>query len=85
VGERHPGAVPDEPGAPDQDTDGDGLADTLVVADGTDLVLRTDLDADGFVDQEVRIGPDGVPREVELPGAADPVLDGLLGGVELGW
>jgi hypothetical protein len=83
VGERRPGAVADEPGG--TDTDGDGLADTLVVVDGVDLVLRTDLDADGLVDQELRIGPDGVAREVELPGAADAVLDGLLGGVGLGW
>ena len=42
------------------DTDGDGLLDTSLVDDGVDLIFGTDLDADGIVDQILRLGPDGV-------------------------
>ena len=41
------------------DTDGDGRPDTSLVDDGIDLVFGTDLDADGVVDQILRLGPDG--------------------------
>jgi len=44
------------------DTDGDGRLDTSLVDDGVDLIFGTDLDADGIVDQLLRLGPDGVIR-----------------------
>lgn len=44
------------------DTDGDGRLDTSLTDDGVDLILGTDLDADGVIDQVLRIGPDGVVR-----------------------
>jgi hypothetical protein len=44
------------------DTDRDGQPDTAVLDDGFDLVLLTDLDGDGWADQLLRIGPDGVVR-----------------------
>lgn len=80
---RSPGDVPagDAAGVdvPAFDTDGDGVADTTVAAEGIDLVLRTDVDGDGLVDQVLRIGPDGITREVPVPGTG--VLDGLFGGL----
>ncbi len=61
-----PRDVPDLDTAPlVLDTDGDGRLDTSLVEDGFDLILGTDLDADGVVDQILQIGPDGVIR-VEL-------------------
>jgi hypothetical protein len=88
---RDPGDVPDEPvmdmyiGASDHDTDGNGTPDTAVTGDGVDLVLLTDLDGDRFADQVLRIGPDGVVREVAPPppeGPGSAVVDGLLGGAD---
>jgi hypothetical protein len=67
------------------DTDGDGRADTAVRTDGVDLILLTDLDGDGYVDQLLRIGPDGLAREtpiVEPAGGA--ALRGLITGMEAG-
>jgi hypothetical protein len=69
-----PGRVPDE--APDVgadvgagfDTDGDGRPDTLVTADGIDLVVAIDLDGDSFADQVLRIGPDAGVREQPVDG-----------------
>jgi hypothetical protein len=63
---RCPGLVddPDVPVGPPVDTDGDGSPDTVVFGDGVDLVLSTDLDGDGCLDRVLRIGPDGVAREV---------------------
>ena len=56
-----PREVPDLESAPFVlDTDGDGRLDTSLVDDGVDLVFGTDLDADGIVDQILRLGPDGV-------------------------
>jgi hypothetical protein len=46
------------------DTDADGRPDTIVSGDGVDLILCTDLDGDGYADRVLRIGPDGVAREV---------------------
>lgn len=70
-----PGRVPDEAldvGA-GFDTDGDGSPDTLVTADGIDLVVEIDLDGDRFADQVLRIGPDAVVREQPVEGGfADP-------------
>jgi hypothetical protein len=59
---RSPGDVPDVDTRFVLDTDGDGRLDTSVSDDGLDLILGTDLDADGVVDQILRIGPDGVIR-----------------------
>ena len=44
------------------DTDGDGRLDISLVDDGVDLIFGTDLDADGIVDQILRLGPDGLIR-----------------------
>jgi hypothetical protein len=73
-----PGRVPDVGGG--FDTDGDGAPDTAVSVDGIDLVVAIDVDGDGFADQVLRIGPDGVVREA-VPPAPGPAVDGLLGGV----
>ena len=80
---QRPGAVPDENAGvdvdvgPAVDTDGDGLRDTLLTtelaADGVDLLVHTDLDADGLADRVFRIGPDGaVPEPVPGVAAAGP-------------
>lgn len=69
--DRNPGCVPDIGRARfldvthGVDTDGDGLADTVVTDDGVDLILLTDLDGDGIADQIVRIGPDAEVRYVQ--------------------
>jgi hypothetical protein len=56
-----PRDVPDFATAPlVLDTDGDGRLDTSLADDGIDLIFGTDLDADGVVDQILRLGPDGV-------------------------
>ena len=58
---RRPGGVPDEgAGAPVEigsgaDTDGDAVPDTLLTTDGADLLVYTDLDADGLADRVLRI------------------------------
>ncbi|HET6259994.1 hypothetical protein [Pseudonocardia sp.] len=98
IEERRPGRVPDEGGPVDIahgfdvtagfDTDGDGRSDTAVTDDGVDLVLLTDLDGDGFADQVLRIGPDGVVREVApdpSAGAGTGVVDGLRSGADAGY
>ncbi|HEY0816170.1 MAG TPA: hypothetical protein VGE11_23085 [Pseudonocardia sp.] len=59
---RSPGDVPDVDPRFVLDTDGDGRFDTSLSDDGVDLILGTDLDADGIVDEILRIGPDGVLR-----------------------
>jgi hypothetical protein len=59
---RSPGDVPDFSPRFVLDTDGDGRFDTSLTDDGFDLILGTDLDADGIVDEILRIGPDGVIR-----------------------
>jgi hypothetical protein len=78
--DRHPGAVPDDvladpdgPGDPVDlgrgvDTDGDGRPDTVLWTDAADLLVATDLDADGLADRVLRIGPDG---SVDPGGAPD--------------
>jgi hypothetical protein len=79
VRDRHPGAVPDDvladvPGDPVDvgrgvDTDGDGRADTVLWTDDADLLVASDLDADGLADRVLRIGPNG---SVDPGGAPDP-------------
>jgi hypothetical protein len=90
---QRPGAVPDENAGvdvdvgPAVDTDGDGLPDTLLTtelaADGADLLVHTDLDADGLADRVFRIGPDGAVHTDPVPGvaAAGPVT----GSVRAEW
>jgi hypothetical protein len=67
---RRPGAVPDDT-VGGVDTDGDGVPDTVLVGDGADLLVRTDLDADGLVDRVLRIGVDAVVRVEPLSAEAD--------------
>ncbi len=73
-GRRRPGAVADDgvhaAGADDAadvrrgaDTDGDGRPDTLLTAEGADLLVLTDLDGDGLADRVLRIGPDAAVHE----------------------
>jgi hypothetical protein len=72
---RGPWDVPDEPGFDVRgidvsggfDTDGDGVPDTLVVDDGFDLIVATDLDADGFADQIVTIDAHARVHDVIMP------------------
>jgi hypothetical protein len=78
---RRPGSVPDDI-AGGADTDGDGVPDTVLTADGVDLLVQTDLDADGLVDRVLRIGPDGAVRAEPLPGEED---DPVVGSVRDGW
>ncbi len=59
---RSPGDIPDFDPRFVFDTDGDGRLDTSLSDDGVDLILGTDLNADGVVDEILRIGPDGVIR-----------------------
>jgi hypothetical protein len=97
---RRPGRIPEPPPAGrievagGFDTDGDGLADTVVTDDGVDLVLLTDLDRDGLADQILRIGPDGITREpalglpaVDVPGdtCPDAPSDSAETGTDAGW
>ena len=78
---RRPGAVPDDI-AGGADTDGDGMPDTVLTADGVDLLVQTDLDVDGLVDRVLRIGPDGAVR-AELPSVEEG--DPIVGSVRVGW
>lgn len=59
---RSPGDVPDVGPRLVLDTDGDGRLDTGLGDDGVDLILSVDVDADGVVDEILRIGPDGLIR-----------------------
>ena len=87
---RRPGQVPAGPDVTGGlDSDLDGRPDTIVTSDGEDLVLATDLDGDGFADQILRIGADGVVREavLEFPRVDDlgqAVIDGMVRGAEFG-
>jgi hypothetical protein len=85
---RTPWSVPDEPGAPacrgpdvrsGLDSDDDGAPDSLFTTDGDDLLLHTDLGADGLADRTVRLRADGTAA-VEAPPCADgePSLVTLL-------
>ncbi|HWM56951.1 MAG TPA: hypothetical protein VNO83_03870 [Pseudonocardia sp.] len=76
MADRRPGLVPEQPSGdrseqwpaavrvgPVIDSDGDARPDSVLLDDGVDLVLCTDLDGDGLADRELRIGPDGAVRE----------------------
>jgi hypothetical protein len=75
-----PGRVPDGPldVGTGFDTDGDGSPDTLVTADGIDLVVAIDHDGDRFADRVLRIGPDAAVREAGVIGWA--AVDGSEDG-----
>ncbi|MGH3614519.1 MAG: DUF6802 family protein [Pseudonocardia sp.] len=82
---RSPGAVPEDGVDVDggMDSDGDGQADTVFAERDHELALHTDLDGDGFADQVLLIGADGLAREVAPPEPEDgdgfaAVLAGLL-------
>jgi hypothetical protein len=82
---RRPGQVPDEPRYDvgcGFDTDGDGRSDTVVTDDGVDLVVAIDLDGDRFADQVLRIGADGLVREVGPGPTAEVVAEGVDPGAE---
>jgi hypothetical protein len=90
---RRPDGVPDE-GADaavaigsGADTDGDAVPDTLLAADGSDLLVYTDLDADGLADRLLRIDSGGRVHPDPLPGAdvGDPATGrARMPGVGLG-
>jgi hypothetical protein len=88
---QRPGAVPDENAGvdvgPAVDTDGDGLPDTLLTteltADGADLLVHTDLDADGLADRVFRIGPNGAVHTD--PGSGVAAAGPVTGSVRAEW
>ncbi|GAY11115.1 hypothetical protein [Pseudonocardia sp. N23] len=69
MSERDPSVVddlgtPDRPGLPLEvgaDTDEDGVADTLALLDGPDLLLHMDVDGDGLSDDVLALGVDDLP------------------------
>ena len=76
----HPDRVPVGPG--DQDGDGDGVADTVVVRSGEAFSLFTDLDGDGLADRRLTVGtvgPDGLEPEDTFWDALGDLLDAALG------
>ena len=86
---RRPGGVPDEgAGAPVEigsgaDTDGDTVPDTLLSTEGADLLVYTDLDADGLADRVLRIDVGG---SVHPDPHADVGLGGAVtGSARTGW
>lgn len=79
---RSPADVPEETGCSPEvrsglDSDHDGRPDSVFVADGDDLLLHTDTDADGLADRSLRLQPDGT---VTVEACADPagLVDVLL-------
>lgn len=62
-------------GPGDLDTDGNGLPDSVVLADGRDLVLHTDLDGDGLADRVLRLGPATLPARPVGPSTLDGPSD----------
>lgn len=75
---RRPADVPDCIG-PDVtaglDSDADGTPDSVFTDDGEDLLLHTDLDADGYGDQVLRLRPDA-STSVEQTTCDDPPSPG---------
>ncbi|MDG3010301.1 hypothetical protein G4X40_09060 [Rhodococcus sp. D2-41] len=53
------------------DTDGDGLAETMVVQGDDGLTVAYDLDGDGHTDYQVEFDPTGGYRSWELHTGAD--------------
>lgn len=81
---RRPAEVPDEPvdTTGGFDTDGDGRPDTVILSDGLDLAVHTDLDGDGLADQVLVIGPDGTATLADTDSSqhsVDPGPDPLGG------
>ncbi len=69
-----PADAPRDPGCAPQvgaglDSDRDGRPDSVFTTDGDDLLLHTDMDADGLADRSLRLHPDGTITEHEC---ADP-------------
>lgn len=88
---RDPGSVPEPPGCagPDVrsglDSDDDGRPDSVFGDDGDDLLLHTDLDADGFADRTLRLRPDGSTSVEGLPCDDPPSLvESLLRWLRIG-
>ena len=86
---RRPDGVPDAgAGAPvgigsGADTDGDTVPDTLLTTDGADLLVYTDLDADGLADRVLRIDSGGSVHPDPHPGVG---LGGpVTGSARAGW
>lgn len=86
---RRPCGVPDEgTGAAVEigsgaDTDGDTVPDTLLSTDGADLLVYTDLDADGIADRVLRIDSGGSVHP-DPPLDVD-VRDPVTGSARTGW
>lgn len=83
---RRPDGIPDEGAcAPAEigsgaDTDGDTVPDTLLTTDGADLLVYTDLDADGLADRVLRIDSGGTVHADPHPGVDGPVTGTARGG-----
>lgn len=78
---RDPRSVPDGPGCPDVstglDSDEDGTPDSVFTTDDEDLLLHTDLDADGLADRTLRLHADG-RTDLEPCDAEPPTLIDVL-------
>ncbi len=83
---RSPADVPEEGNCgPDVraglDSDRDGRPDSIFTSDGDDLLLHTDMDADGLADRSLRLRADGsVTPGVTDQECTDPpsLVDALL-------
>lgn len=79
-----PGRVPEEAGCAGLDvttgldSDADGHPDSIFTEDGDDLLLHTDLDADGLADQTLRLRPDGVEVGVQVCDDPPSLVEVLL-------
>ena len=88
---RRPDGVPDEGAdAPVEigsgaDTDGDTVPDTLLITDGADLLVYTDLDADGLADRVLRIDSGGGVHPDPHPDVDVDVRDPVTGSARTGW
>jgi hypothetical protein len=59
-----------------QDTDLDGVPDTLLMSTAPDLLLAVDTDRDSLADVILEVGVDRAIRRYPLiPGATDPLSD----------
>jgi hypothetical protein len=69
------------------DTDGDAAPDTLLTTDGADLLVYTDLDADGLADRVLRIDSRGTVHPDLHPDLRSGADDGapVTGSARAGW